>query len=182
MRIQKRTFMAIVVTLCGVASSVTIADDLFLKVDGVPGDSRDAGHPNEIVLQSYKTGVVQSKTTRNRSVNAEAVDLTVVAYANRATPTLYAIAANGTRIQSVVLSVRPPPTHGTPQYNLEITLRDALVTSVNLSGAAGSERATDTYSFGGYSQIEIEYLPIGAGGEPGTPVNGGWDISNNRRE
>jgi len=180
MSIQKTIVMAIVATLCGFVSSVAVADDLFLKIDGVPGESVDKLHPNEIVLESYKTGVVQSKTRRGE-VNAEATEFTAVAYTNSASPTLYAMAANGTRIASIVLSVRGQSGKSPIDY-LKITLRNALVTSVNLGGEAGSERASDTYSFGGYSEIEVEYMPVGPGGEPGAPVQGGWDISQNAKK
>lgn len=174
MRLGKFTSTVIIATFCGVASCYAIADDLFLNIDGLQGESVDALHPNEVVLQSYNVGV-SVPVSDFLSGKADARDLTAVAFTSKVTPRLFVYVAMGTHIPTVTLTVRSKVPNQAPFDYLKIKLTGVLVVSVSLGSATGTGRGVDTYTFN-YEKIEFEYTPRNADGTAGSPVRSGFDF------
>ena len=88
-----------------------MAIDLFLKIDGIKGESTDSKHKDEVELLSFEHSLVnQSKvgsgTTGSGAGKPVFGALNLVARTNLASPTLFQAAATGDHFKKAVLTVR----------------------------------------------------------------------------
>ena len=77
------------------------SQDMFLKVDGVPGESADAQHKDQIDVQSWSFGAENS-----RGGKATFQEFTITKKIDQASPKFLQALAKGTHIKDVELSVR----------------------------------------------------------------------------
>lgn len=158
-----------------------MAFDVFLKVDGVDGESADAKHKGTIDVLSFGFGVVQSAPAgggRAGAGKASFQDLHVVFRTEKASPRLFVGCAAGEHFKNAVLTARRAG-KGQVEF-LKLTLSDVVVTSYRAAGAAAEDGPHDEVTLG-YAKIEIEYRPVTAKGAPGSPVKGGWDLKANKK-
>lgn len=164
---------SILLLLCAVCLAVPAqaAFDCFLKLDGIPGESRDAEHKDEIEIESFSMGISRPPGSTGA---AQLSDLNLSKLLDKASPLLMLRCADGKHIPTAVLTCRT--VGGDKPVNFYvIRLTDVVVTSVSVSGAAGGDRPIESFSLN-YAQIEWEYTPISATGAPGTPVRTQWDL------
>jgi type VI secretion system secreted protein Hcp len=102
--------------------------DVFLKIDGIQGDSRD-----EIEVVSFKIGVLNTGTFDSGggggAGKVKFSDLTVFKSIDKASPQLFLAAAQGNHIRRASLLVRPSGPNPFGFYS--IILENVLITSVN---------------------------------------------------
>jgi type VI secretion system secreted protein Hcp len=151
------------------ALSTHAAFDCFLKLEGVPGESTDADHKDEIEIESFSMGISRPPGSTGA---AQLSDLNLSKYLDKASPLLMLRCADGKHIPTAVLTCRSAGEKPVNFYVIRLT--DVIVTSVSVSGAAGSDRPTESLSLN-YARIEWEYTPISATGAPGTPIRTSWD-------
>jgi type VI secretion system secreted protein Hcp len=158
-----------------------VAFDVFLKIDGVQGESTDAKHKDEIDVLSFSFGVSQAGGAPGGgggAGKASLTDLHFVARTQKSSPRLFVACASGEHVKQAVLTVRKAG--GKQQEYLTITLREVRVTSYQASGSADDEGPLDQVALG-YGKIEIEYRPQDPKGTLGPPVKGGWDVKANKK-
>src|ERR1017187_2963670 len=84
--------------------------DYFLKIDGCPGESKDATHKDEIQLKSWSFGETQQGSfAEGGGGGAGKVamqDFHFVMTVNKASPILFQKCANGEHIVNAILTVR----------------------------------------------------------------------------
>lgn len=152
------------------AITARAAFDAFLKLDGVPGESRHADHKDEIDIQSFSMGIVAPAG----AVGApQFSDLALTKYLDKASPILMLKCAQGARIGTAVLTCKSVGEKPVDFY--VIRLKDVVVTSISVSGAAGGDRPMESLSLS-YAEIEWEYVPTTETGTTGTPVRTSWDL------
>jgi len=143
------------------------AVDYFLKIDQIPGESKDAKHTNEIQLESWSFGASQGGTFGfgggGGAGKVQMQDFHFVMKNCKASPRLLQACATGEHIKSAILTCRKAgaASGGTgPDYQqefLKYTFTDLLVSSFNVSGSgSGDVLPTDQVSLN-FSKIEIEY-------------------------
>jgi type VI secretion system secreted protein Hcp len=156
-----------------------MAVDYFLKIDGVPGESKDAKHRDEIDALAVSWGVSQATASGGGGSAAKAVfdDLLVVARTSKASPLLWQYCASGKHVKSAVLTCRSRGK--APVEFLKITLTDVLVASYELDGSEG-EPPVDQIALT-YAKIEMQYTPVDASGKAQTPVKSGWDLKSGKK-
>jgi len=85
-----------------------MAVDYFLKLDGIPGESTDAKHKDEIDTLAFSWGVSQSGSSGpgggGGAGKAVFEDLLVVARTSKASPKLLLACASGQHIKTAVLT------------------------------------------------------------------------------
>ena len=146
------------------------AQDFFLQMDGIPGESVDARHRDAIDVLSFSWGV---NAGRNRPAFQ---DFSFTKRVDQASPQLFLRAADGQAMRIAVLSVRSA---GERQDDfLKYCLTDVRVTGVSTSGSAGADRPTEqvTLSYGTFFE---SYRKQRADGSLSAPFAGGFDLSNN---
>jgi type VI secretion system secreted protein Hcp len=153
---------------------------MFLKLDGVKGESKDKTHAGQIEIESFSWGATQLGTSSHGTgAGAGKVsmqDFHFVMRNNSASPTLFLFCANGKHIPSATLTCRKAG--GTQQKFLEVKFSDVLVSSYQTGGSQGGEVPMDQISLN-YSKIEIDYL---AQDEKGITKSAGkkwWDMKSN---
>ncbi len=116
-----RAFVAIALALGANAAFAQI--NVFLKIDGLPGDSTDARHPREIVL----TGYSQTFGDRNcsRVIATKQID--------RASPGLISRAASNQRIPQAIVTMSRAIGGGGPVDFFTATLDQVLVDRIEIA-------------------------------------------------
>ncbi len=159
-----------------------MAVDYFLKIDGIPGESKDSHHPDELELESFGWGETQAIShAAGGGVGAgkvEVHDLHFLAQMSKASPKLMLACAAGQHIKQAVLTARKAG--GGQQEFLVIKLSDVLVTDYHTGGAAQSDTVPlDEVSFT-FAKIEVEYRLQKPDGTLDAPVKAGWDVKGNK--
>lgn len=154
--------------------------DYFLKVDGIPGESKDAKHADEIDVGAWSWGESSTVSTGpggggGGKVAIQGLHFTSVI--SKASPLLMLACASGKHIKSAVLTARRAG-KGQAEF-LVITLSEVLVSSYQTSAGGGEEGGpVDSVSLN-FTQIEVEYKETKPDGSLGPPVKFGWDLKRN---
>jgi type VI secretion system secreted protein Hcp len=153
------------------------AVDYFLKIDGIPGESQDSKHKEEIDVLSWSWGESQSGTHSGQGGGGAGKvvmqDFHFVMTVNKASPKLLLACANGEHIKSAVLTCRKAGKE--QQEYLKITFTDLLVSSYQIGGSQGDVVPTDQISLN-YSTIKFEYKEQKADGSLGGAITAGYDL------
>jgi len=164
-----------------------MAVDMFLKVDGIKGESHDDKHKDEIDVLSFSFGVEQtgyfSGGGGGGAGKASFQDLVITKEEDKSSPILMLKCATGEHIASALLTVRKAG--GTQQEYYKVKLSDLLISSfknagTNETGGGIRESLIETVSIN-YSKIEFEYYEQKADGGLGGQVRAGYDIKANKK-
>jgi type VI secretion system secreted protein Hcp len=155
---------------------------MFLKIDGIQGESTDTHHSDEIDILSYTWGESQPAVASSGAGAAAGrvtmQDFHFTMHVNRASPKLFLACANGARIKNAVLTVRH--SGGNPVEFLKWMLTDITVASYQTGASVPSgDPPTDQVSLR-FTKIETEYTRIKPDGLPDVPIKEGWDLMTNR--
>ena len=155
-----------------------MAVDAFLKIDGIPGESRDKAHPGEIEVLSYSWGV-NSGPVASGSGGGEGKasfhEFTFSSHVTKASPLLAEACASGQHIKIAWLSVRKAGgsiDFYKPQFS------DIIVTSY---GEGGSEGAQDDAPINqvslNFDKCDIDYRVVNPNGSIADEVRVQIDLS-----
>lgn len=161
-----------------------MAFDAFMKVEGVQGESLDAGHEGWIELLSYHYDAAQSiSQTASSSGGATAGgvslgDFQISKYVDCATPKLFELCCRGTHIPTVTIRIHRA---GSEKLKyLDIVMEEALIALVSGQGAEHSGFPVEVVTLN-YGRIRFEYSQQRrADGASAGIVTGGWDRTANR--
>lgn len=159
-----------------------MAQDIFLKIDGINGESLDEKHKDEIEVLSWNWEILQDSTMHAGSGGgagkATVKDLTFDHSIDRASPNLMKYALTGKHIDQAVLVMRKAG--GNPLEYLKLTMSDVIVTRVKPAGARDeAERSRETVSLS-FAKVKQEYVVQNAQGGSGGAVTAGYDIKLNK--
>ncbi len=155
-----------------------MAIDIFLKLDGIDGESVDKAHKGEIEVLSYNWGLAQQGSTGagggGGAGKAVFDELRFVARLQKSSPKLFAACATGKHVKTGVLSVRKAGAK--PVEFLKITLSDILVSSFEHL-APGEESGGALEEVGlRFAKIKIEYTEQSKTGAAGPVTSAEWDL------
>ena len=148
------------------------AVDMFLKIEGVDGESKDKTHGKEIDILSLSWSSALQSSRAGGAGKASVEDISITKYIDKATPKLFESLATGKHIAEAKIVVRNAG--GNPVEYLKYTLKDIMVSSYSTGGSSGDDRPTESISFN-YGKIEIEYTELNPDGTPGKVTVRGWD-------
>ena len=159
-----------------------MATDMFLKIDGIKGESMDDKCKDQIDVLSFSWGAHQQSSmgagggggTGKASVN----ELSVTHMLDKASPVLLQHLMSGKHIKEALLTVRKAGE--TPLDYLKITLKDLIVSSLQHGGSNGGDGLTEAISLS-FSEFKMEYQPQGKDGKAsGGAITSAWDIKANK--
>lgn len=160
-----------------------MASTIFLKIDGVKGESTDDNHKDEIEVMSYSHGVSQpmsavaSTAGGGTAGRCNHTDLSVVKALDSATPILNQLCCTGKHIDNVVMTIRRADGDKSVPY-MVYKLKNVVISSISVGGSSDSV-PTESLTFN-YAQIEWEYTKQKrAGGGGGGKTNGSWNLEKN---
>jgi len=156
-----------------------MAVDMFLKLDGIKGESPDEKHKDEIAIESFSFGVHQAGTSAagggGGAGKVSFDDIHITKKADVASPLLMLACASGQHIASALLTVRKAG--GQQEEYYIIKLSDLLVSSHQNTGH-GQEEPIEQVSLN-FSKIDFEYFPQKSDGTLGGKARAGWDLKKN---
>jgi type VI secretion system secreted protein Hcp len=158
------------------------AIDLFLKFDGIKGESTDAKHKDEIDVESWSWGESNVSPGGGRgggggSGKVAMQDFHFSMRLNRASTALMRACATGQHIKTATLTARKAG-KGQQEF-LTFKFYDVLVSAYATGGTEDTPVPTDQVAFT-FAKIEVEYRPQGATGAPGTPEQFRYDLKANK--
>ncbi len=148
-----------------------MAGDMFIKIDGIKGESADDKHKDEIDVLSWSWGASQSGTmhiaTGGGSGKASFQDLSFTKYVDVASPMLLKACSLGDHIKEAVVTVRKAGGKDPLEY-IKITLNDCLISSISTGGSGGEDRLTENLTMN-FGKFKFEYNP-----QTATGTGKGW--------
>jgi type VI secretion system secreted protein Hcp len=158
-----------------------MAQDIFIKINGIDGESQDSAHKSEIEVKSWSWEISQQSNMHMGSGGgagkATVEDLQFTHLVDRASPNLMKYCLTGKHIDQAVLTVRKAG--GSPLEYLKITMSDVLVTKVSPSGNNADNGITEVVRLS-FAKVKQEYVVQNAQGGSGGAVTAGYDIKLNK--
>jgi type VI secretion system secreted protein Hcp len=132
--------------------------DMFLKIDGIDGETKAKGHEKEIQLHGFSFGATQPASSATGGgagvARVQIHDLSIHKYVDAASPKLFTYCTGGAHTANALLSIRKA---GGQQHDyLKIYLKEVLVTNINVTGNEGTSLPLEEVSMT-FSAIKIEY-------------------------
>jgi type VI secretion system secreted protein Hcp len=151
-----------------------MSNDVFIKIDGIAGESQDAAHPDEIQVANWTWKMSQQSSMMSGSGGgagkATVEDLVFFHNVDRASPNLMSYCLTGKHIPTAVLTMRKAG--GVPFDFLRITMSDVIVTGVEMSVDYEEVRLS-------FAKVKQEYMVQNAQGGSRGAVTGTFDIKAN---
>jgi type VI secretion system secreted protein Hcp len=158
-----------------------MAQDIFLKINGIDGESMDADHKNEIEVLKWEWQILQESNMHmgsgGGSGKATVKDLTFTHYVDRSSPNLMKFCLTGKHIPESKLVVRKAG--GSPLEYLKITMTDVVITNVQPEGSSTEERVKEKVSMS-FAKVKQEYTMQNQQGGSGGAVTAGYDMKLNK--
>lgn len=157
-----------------------MAADMFLKLEGVDGESKDDSHKKEIDVLSWSWGASQSGTGHvgggSGAGKVSVQDLSVTKYVDASSHLLLLDCCNGQHIKKGTLVVRKAG--ATPLEYVKLTMEDILVSNIHTGGSGGEDRLTENVTLN-FAEVKFSYAMQKPDGTPDADKDFAWDIAGN---
>jgi type VI secretion system secreted protein Hcp len=160
-----------------------MAVDMFLKLDGVTGESKDKTHTKEIDVLSWSWGMMNNGSAHVGGgagvgkVNVQ--DLQISKYVDSSSPKLMLACCNGTHYKDALITVRKAG--GTPLEYIKVKLETVLISGLTTGGTPNEDRLTENVILN-FAKVSVDYVPQKDDGSAGTAIPFAWDIAANSKE
>jgi len=148
-----------------------MAVDMFLKLDGVKGESQDSKHKGEIEIMSFSWGISQQSAVAHGSGGGagkvSVSDFSIVKRIDTASPQLMEAVCQGQHLGSGLITLRKA---GENQLEyLKIKLTDILISGYQTSGNSGTGEPAEQVTFS-FQNVEVSATEQRADGKLGDVV------------
>jgi type VI secretion system secreted protein Hcp len=161
-----------------------MAVDMFLKLNGVPGESKDKIHTNEVDVLSWTWGMSNSGSAHvgggAGSGKVSLQDVTLSKYVESSSPKLMLACCNGTHYPSALLTVRKAGGAAAVEY-IKVKMEEILIAGVGTGGSYNDDRLTENVMLN-FAKVSVDYTPQDDKGAAGTAIPFAWDIAANSKE
>jgi type VI secretion system secreted protein Hcp len=171
-----RNLFAVAILAIGVS---TARADLFLLVDGIPGESTQAQHKDWIDVENYKINFAGATASGGGGAGrSRLTQFDVAAFVSKASPRLLLSALSGQTIPDMELDITRNIL-GQQESYANWLFTDVTVTNFNQSNNGGpSERSLDIYSFD-FQKLEYEYTEFKPDGSQSGVTKVTWNFQTN---
>lgn len=159
--------------------------DAYLKIDGIPGESRDDQHKDWIQLIAYNHQMTQPASATDNTAGAATSakvnfgDMIVTKYMDKSSPKLSDACAKGTHIANVMLHAAAQT--GAKNTYLEIKMENVVVSSINTDGKSTSSQYPVELVGLKFGKITWTYTQLDrTTGQKQGNVVAGWDLMANK--
>jgi type VI secretion system secreted protein Hcp len=160
-----------------------MAVDMFLKLDSIPGESKDQKYPDHIEILSFSWGAIQQGAyntgTGGGAGKAHVQEPQFTHFVDKASTVLLQMCVSGKHITKGEFIARRAGADGKPQPYLNLKFDDLIVSSVQTSGSHGGEdRMTEQFTLN-FRRFEVVYTTQDNKGapQPSNPVK--YDLQKN---
>jgi type VI secretion system secreted protein Hcp len=158
-----------------------MAVDMFLKLDGIKGESKDHKHKDEIHIESFSWGMNQTGAHGagggGGAGKVSMHDISITKFVDKSSCALMLACCSGKHIKEALITVRKAGDK--PLEYLKIKLTDILISGVQHAGH-GNDLLTENITFN-FAKFQTEYQeqkPDGTGVAAG---EAGWDVKANQK-
>lgn len=173
MKLSKKILLPLTFSALGVFQSQSLyaAVDIFLKLEGINGESRNDIHKDEIDVLAWSWAIGADVQISAAGLNASApaiYPISITKYTDVASPKLMEQTLSGKLIPTAILYVNSTDGSKNTDY-VEMSLTNVFITEVSTAVTTGSERLTENVSLA-FETICFKYFEIDqAGGTASTP-------------
>lgn len=157
-----------------------MANDIFIKIDGIEGESLDSTHKGEIELINWSWSVSQTSDLHLGSGGGAGKctveDLGLEHHIDKSSPNLLQFCLTGKHIPEAVLTMRKAG--GSPLEYIKITLYEIIITQVYSVGNSNM-RTPREYVALSFSRVRTDYTLQNSEGNCAGTVSMGYDIKAN---
>jgi type VI secretion system secreted protein Hcp len=160
-----------------------MATDMFLKIDGIKGESKDHKHKDEIQIESFSWGLAQTGAFGagggGGAGKVSVHDVSVTKMVDKCTPELMIHCCNGKHIKEAFLYFRKAGEN--PLEYLKIQMEDLLISGVQEAGHGGGDLLSESLTLN-FAKFKVIYQEQDEKGKPqGGPVTMGWNVKANEK-
>lgn len=157
-----------------------MAMDMFLKIEGVDGESLDSEHTGEIDVLAWSWGMTQSGSMHvgggGGSGKVSVQDVSITKYVDKASATIMNKTCAGDHFPSAVLVIRKAG--GTALEYWKLTMNKVLITSISTGGSGGEDKLTENLTLN-FEDFKAEYTEQKEDGSAGATTEAGFNIAQN---
>jgi len=161
-----------------------MAQEIYLYLDGIPGESNKSGVEGWIEITSFSNGSTNHSTvahgTGSASGKVEFSSISVTKILDIASPKLAANNWAGTHIAKGNIVVRESTGDSTTKTYFQYDLKEVFVDSISWGAAGGGGKPSESVSFS-FNQIQIGYSQQNPDGSLQGPVIVGWNTQTNQK-
>ncbi|MBV5275297.1 MAG: type VI secretion system tube protein Hcp [Lamprocystis purpurea] len=161
-----------------------MAVDMFLKLEGVKGESQDSKHSEEIDVLAWSWGMSQSGSMHvgggGGAGKVSIQDLSITKYIDKSSPVLMMYCSSGKQFKEGLLTVRKAGGDSPVEYLL-IKMTEVIVTSYSTGGSGGQDLLTENISLN-FAEVDVDYTPQKQDGTAEAAIKYGWDIAKNLKK
>jgi len=153
------------------------AVEMFLKIEGIEGESIVVGHKDEIDVLAWSWGMslaVGDRTTGGGAGKSTVQDVSFTKFIDKSTPTIMLKLLEGKQIPKATLTIRKAGVDPPVDF-LQYVLHKIIFTSSSTGGSSGEDKPTEIISIN-FAKLETFYTPIDAGGNAGTFISACWNV------
>jgi type VI secretion system secreted protein Hcp len=158
--------------------------EIFLKLDGIDGESEKNGAEKWIEIFSFSNGASNpSSVAFGTGSGAGKVDLSSLSLQKQldiSSPKLFLNCCAGTHIAKGTMMVREATGSDTPQVYYQYDMTEVFCDSISWGGAANGGKPSESLSMSAKS-LQVTYFPQDSTGKLGNKVVAGWDVSTNKK-
>lgn len=158
-------------------------ENIYLKLDGIDGESTSKQAPKHIEVTSFSHGVSMAMTGNNSDVGRTTgrtshFDFTFSKRLDKTTPVLNKACSGGETIKTATIRVFGAMDDGSTIEYYNIKLKDVLISNISVSGG-GMDRPHESIAMN-YNEIEWTYIQHNhdTGGKAGN-VSHKWSLQTN---
>jgi type VI secretion system secreted protein Hcp len=155
-----------------------MADDVFLKINGITGESLDEIHEGEIQVRTYSTGATSTVGSGTVKGTVRVQDIHFTKYVDSATPQLMKYLFTQKHIPKATLTIRKA-SGGNPLGYLVYELTDVVITSHSAGYGQIDELVSESFSLS-FGQISVTYKKQSNAGDLDGAIQCGWNLATNR--
>lgn len=159
-----------------------MAVDMFLKLDGIDGESLKSKAEGWIEIMSFSNGASNpASTAHGGGMGSGKVDLSSISIqkiVDKSSPKLFQSCCMGTHIKKGTLMVRESSGANTTDPYFQYDMDGVFVDSVSWGGAQGGGKPSESVSLS-FQKITVSYWPQNADGKLGSKIPAGWDVQKN---
>ncbi|MGX6998592.1 Hcp family type VI secretion system effector [Caballeronia sp. KNU42] len=156
-----------------------MAQDIFLKLNGIDGESQDATHLNEIDIATWTWQISQDSAMMSGSGGgagrSTVADISLTHKMDRSSPNLAKYCFTGKHIPEAILTMRKAG--GTPFEYARITMSDVVIS--HFAPIATGLVCQETFRLS-FARMKYEYMLQNALGGSGGVVTSLIDVKENR--
>ncbi|MEM6304067.1 MAG: type VI secretion system tube protein Hcp [Pseudomonadota bacterium] len=160
-----------------------MAVDMFLKLEGIDGESHDHAHKKNIDILAWSWGASQGGTTHMGggagAGKATVNDISVTKYVDSASCALLQHVTTGKHIPKGRIIVRKAG--DSPLEYINISMEDIIITSYQTGGSGGEDRLTENISLN-FAKFGMYYTPQKADGSGDPDKEVAYDIQANDKD